>query len=129
MHWDAGAQRIAISLVDGGISGLSVSDDGVGIAQDELALALERHATSKLPNERIEEVETLGFRGEALPSIASVATLSIESRQAGADGWSIRCDNGALEAAQPCATPPGTRACRWPVRPRAGAPEVPAQRA
>jgi DNA mismatch repair protein MutL len=106
---DASAQRIAISLVGGGISGLSVSDDGVGIASDELSLALERHATSKLPDERIEAVETLGFRGEALPSIASVATLTIESRQAGADGWSIRCDNGVLEDVQPCATPPGTR--------------------
>jgi len=106
---DAGARRIAISLAGGGISGLSVTDDGIGIAHDELPLALERHATSKLPDEHIEAVETLGFRGEALPSIASVATLIIESRRAGADGWSIRCDNGVLEAVQPCATPPGTR--------------------
>lgn len=106
---DAGAQRIAISLAGGGISGLSVSDDGVGMSADELPVALERHATSKLPDDRIEAVETLGFRGEALPSIASVATLSIESRQAGGDGWSVRCDNGVLHAVQPCATPPGTR--------------------
>ncbi|MBO9582192.1 MAG: DNA mismatch repair endonuclease MutL [Sphingobium sp.] len=106
---DAGARRIGVSLAGGGISGLSVTDDGIGIARDELPLALERHATSKLPDEHIEAVETLGFRGEALPSIASVATLAIESRQAGADGWSIRCDNGVLEAVQPCATPPGTR--------------------
>ena len=106
---DAGARRLAVSLAGGGISGLSVTDDGIGMAPDELPLALERHATSKLPDERIEAVETLGFRGEALPSIASVATLSIESRQAGADGWSIRCDNGLLEAVQPIATPPGTR--------------------
>ncbi|MBO9671077.1 MAG: DNA mismatch repair endonuclease MutL [Sphingobium sp.] len=106
---DASARRIAVSLTGGGISGLSVTDDGIGIARDELPLALERHATSKLPDEHIEAVETLGFRGEALPSIASVATLAIESRQAGADGWSIRCDNGVLEALQPCATPPGTR--------------------
>ncbi|HEY1124535.1 MAG TPA: DNA mismatch repair endonuclease MutL [Sphingobium sp.] len=106
---DAGARRIVISLAGGGISGLSVTDDGIGIARDELPLALERHATSKLPDERIEAVETLGFRGEALPSIASVATLAIESRQAGADGWSIQCDNGALGTVQPAATPPGTR--------------------
>lgn len=106
---DAGASRIAISLTGGGIAGLSVTDDGIGIAREELPLALERHATSKLPDERIEAVETLGFRGEALPSIASVATLTIESRQAGSDGWSIRCDNGVLEGAEPCALPPGTR--------------------
>ncbi len=106
---DAGAARIAISLSGGGIAGLSVSDDGTGMTREQLPLALERHATSKLPDERIEAVETLGFRGEALPSIASVAMLSIESRQAGGEGWSIRCDNGVLEAVQPCATPPGTR--------------------
>jgi len=106
---DAGARRIAISLAGGGIAGLSVTDDGVGMARDELPLALERHATSKLPDERIEAVETLGFRGEALPSIASVATLVIESRQGGADGWSIRCDNGVLEPVQPCAMAPGTK--------------------
>jgi len=106
---DAGARRVAVSLSGGGIAELAVSDDGHGMAREELALALERHATSKLPDERIEAVETLGFRGEALPSIASVATLSIESRQAGGEGWSIRCDNGAIEATVPCATPPGTR--------------------
>ncbi len=106
---DAGAGRIAISLTGGGIAGLSVSDDGTGMTREELPLALERHATSKLPDERIEAVETLGFRGEALPSIASVATLSIESRQAGGEGWAVRCDNGVLDAVQPVATPPGTR--------------------
>ncbi len=106
---DAGARRVAISLSGGGIGGLGVSDDGIGIAREDLPLALERHATSKLPDERIEAVETLGFRGEALPSIASVATLSIESRKAGGDGWSIRCDNGVMEPVQPCAAPPGTR--------------------
>jgi len=106
---DAGASRIAITLSGGGISGLSVSDDGIGMARDELPVALERHATSKLPDDAIDAVETLGFRGEALPSIASVATLSIDSRQAGADGWTILCDNGVLGAVQPCAIPPGTR--------------------
>jgi DNA mismatch repair protein MutL len=106
---DAGAQRVAIALSDGGKAGIGVTDDGTGIARAELPLALERHATSKLPDERIEAVETLGFRGEALPSIASVARLTIESRQAGADGWSIACDNGAMSPVQPCAMPPGTR--------------------
>ncbi len=106
---DAGASRIAITLVGGGIDGLSVTDDGHGMSQDDLPVALERHATSKLPDEAIEAVETLGFRGEALPSIGSVATLTIESRQGSGDGWMVRCDNGAVSAIEPCAMPPGTR--------------------
>ena len=75
----------------------------------EIALALERHATSKLPDDAIEAVETLGFRGEALPSIASVARLSIESRVRGADGWRRIVDNGVLVEEGPAALPPGTR--------------------
>ena len=75
----------------------------------ELALALERHATSKLPDEDIDRVQTLGFRGEALPSIASVARLTIESRPVGAEGWARTIDNGALERDGPAALPPGTR--------------------
>src|SRR5919112_304339 len=85
---DAGATRISISLSQGGISRIEVADDGCGMAPAEMALALERHATSKLPGEEIEAVSTLGFRGEALPSIASVATLVVESRVRGRDGWS-----------------------------------------
>lgn len=106
---DAGAERIAVRLSDGGLAGIEVSDDGCGMAPDEVALALERHATSKLPDDAIEAVSTLGFRGEALPSIASVATLSIESRVRGADGWSRVIDNGAVVAEGPAALPPGTR--------------------
>ena len=60
---DAGANRIAIKLVDGGLTSLEVTDDGCGMSPEEMALALERHATSKLPNEAIEQVATLGFRG------------------------------------------------------------------
>jgi DNA mismatch repair protein MutL len=75
----------------------------------DMALALERHATSKLPDDAIEAVATLGFRGEALPSIASVARLTIESRVRGADGWSRTVDNGECVAEGPAALPPGTR--------------------
>jgi DNA mismatch repair protein MutL len=101
--------RIAIGLAGGGIDRIEVSDDGCGMRPDEMALALERHATSKLPDDRIEAVATLGFRGEALPSIASVALLRIESRPAGADGWRRVVDNGKLAGEGPAALPPGTR--------------------
>lgn len=105
---DAGASRIDIRLSAGGTERIEVIDDGCGMSPPDMALALERHATSKLPDERIEAVETLGFRGEALPSIASVARLTIESRVRGQDGWQRVVDNGALVGEGPCATPPGT---------------------
>src|SRR3569623_477303 len=106
---DAGATRIAVRLAGGGVDLIEVTDDGCGMAPPEMALALERHATSKLPDEAIENVVTLGFRGEALPSIASVARLTLESRVRGAEGWSRIVDNGALIAEGPAAIPPGTR--------------------
>ena len=106
---DAGARRIAVSLAGGGLEGIVVADDGRGMTRDELPLALERHATSKLPDDALERVATLGFRGEALPSIGSVARLRIESRVADGDGWAIVCDNGALEGPSPAAMAPGTR--------------------
>ncbi|MGZ8350341.1 MAG: DNA mismatch repair endonuclease MutL [Allosphingosinicella sp.] len=106
---DAGATRVVVSLAGGGIGRIEVADDGLGMAPDELALALARHATSKLPGDDIDQVETLGFRGEALPSIASVARLRLESRVRGADGWSRSVDNGRLEGEGPAALPPGTR--------------------
>ena len=106
---DAGASRIAVRLVAGGTELIEVIDDGCGMAPADMALALERHATSKLPDDAIEAVETLGFRGEALPSIASVARLTIESRLRGADGWSRTVDNGEVVAEGPAALPPGTR--------------------
>ncbi|MES3098917.1 DNA mismatch repair endonuclease MutL [Sphingomonas faeni] len=106
---DAGAGRIAILLVEGGTSRIEVADDGCGMTPAEMALALERHATSKLPDEFIESVVTLGFRGEALPSIASVARLTIESRIRGAEGWARTVDNGRVEREGPAALPPGTR--------------------
>ena len=106
---DAGAVRIAVALVEGGLGGIEVADDGCGMAPPEIALALERHATSKLPDEAIEDVATLGFRGEALPSIASVSRLTIESRVRGHDGWRRVIDNGVLADEGPAALPPGTR--------------------
>jgi DNA mismatch repair protein MutL len=106
---DAGAGRIAILLVEGGTSRIEVADDGCGMTPEDMALALERHATSKLPDEFIESVVTLGFRGEALPSIASVARLTIESRIRGAEGWARTVDNGRVEREGPAALPPGTR--------------------
>jgi DNA mismatch repair protein MutL len=106
---DAGATRISVVLSRGGLERIEVIDNGSGMAPDEIALALERHATSKLPGEEIDQVVTLGFRGEALPSIASVARLTIESRVRGADGWARVVDNGRLEGEGPAALPPGTR--------------------
>ena len=106
---DAGAGRVAILLVEGGTSRIEVADDGCGMTPADMALALERHATSKLPDEFIESVVTLGFRGEALPSIASVARLTIESRIRGAEGWARTVDNGRVEREGPAALPPGTR--------------------
>ncbi|WP_145201146.1 DNA mismatch repair endonuclease MutL [Sphingobium sp. B2] len=107
---DAGATRIAIRLSNGGLDRIEVSDDGVGMDSADMALALERHATSKMPDDdAIENVATLGFRGEALPSIASVARLSIDSRRQGGEGWNRTVDNGQLVAEGPAALPPGTR--------------------
>src|SRR3954464_8841936 len=114
---DAGASRISVALADGGTERIEVVDNGSGMAPAEIALALERHATSKLPDDAIDAVTTLGFRGEALPSIASVARVTIESRirpspgsgQAAPDGWSRIVDNGAVAGEGPAALPPGTR--------------------
>jgi len=107
---DAGASKIAIKLAEGGLDLVEVTDDGCGMQPREISLALERHATSKLPDEHIEKVVTLGFRGEALPSIASVARLTIESRPHGADqGWRRSVDHGVLLREGPAALPPGTR--------------------
>lgn len=106
---DAGAGAIAVSLRQGGLDGIVVTDDGHGMTREDMPLALERHATSKLPNEAIEQVRTLGFRGEALPSIASVACLTLASRPAGGDGWRLRTDNGVSAPLDPVAMQRGTR--------------------
>ena len=113
---DAGARRIGVTLTEGGLGRIEVVDDGFGMGPEAIALALERHATSKLPDSligmdgAIELVKTLGFRGEALPSIASVARLTVESREAGAaEGWRRVVDHGAVLADEPAALPTGTR--------------------
>ncbi len=107
---DAGSRQITIALTQGGLDGIQVTDDGCGMTSDDMALALERHATSKLPDEAIELVATLGFRGEALPSIASVARLTVESRVRGSsEGWRRVVDHGAVTDEGPAALPPGTR--------------------
>ena len=107
---DAGSSSISISLSRGGIDSIIVADDGHGMSADDLALAVRRHATSKLPDGRLDDIRFLGFRGEALPSIGAVSRLEITSRQAGSqEGWQITVDAGDVSAAQPAAMDRGTR--------------------
>ncbi len=107
---DAGARHIDVVLRDGGRSEIIVADDGIGMDRDELVIAVERHATSKLPGDDLEDIATLGFRGEALPSIASVSRMTLTSRAAGADsGWRLTVEGGAKGAPEPAAHPKGTR--------------------
>jgi DNA mismatch repair protein MutL len=107
---DAGARRIAVVLKEGGRSFISVVDDGVGMTREEMALAVERHCTSKLPDDDLTDIRTLGFRGEALPSIASVSRFVLTSRPAGADtAWSLDIEGGAKGEPRPAAHPAGTR--------------------
>src|SRR5690348_13167038 len=95
---DAGARRVAVALKEGGRTLISVVDDGVGMSPEELTLAVERHCTSKLPDDDLSHIRTLGFRGEALPSIASVSRFTIASRPVGADtAWSLEIDGGAKQ--------------------------------
>jgi len=107
---DAGARSLQIDIAAGGQKLIRVRDDGNGINKAELALALSRHATSKISNlEDLEAVVSLGFRGEALPSIASVARLTLCSHAAGADSaWQIDADGGVISAPRPAAHPDGT---------------------
>lgn len=108
---DAGATRIAVSLVEGGRALITVVDDGSGMSAQEMALAVERHCTSKLSDgDDLLDIRTLGFRGEALPSIASVSRFALTSRPKGADSaWTLRIDGGAKSEPVPAAHPPGTR--------------------
>ena len=106
---DAGPGHVSIRLHAGGLDLVEVADDGCGMNPDEMRLALERHATSKLPNDAIDRVTSFGFRGEALPSIASVSRLTLESRVRGSDGWRIQVDHGEQAGEGPAALPPGTR--------------------
>ncbi|MDH3580136.1 MAG: DNA mismatch repair endonuclease MutL [Hyphomicrobiales bacterium] len=107
---DAGAERIDIVAAGGGLALLCVSDDGCGMDEADLALAVERHATSKLASDDLLAIDTLGFRGEALPSIGSVAKLSIQSRRQGAgDGAEIHVKGGTKTGPRPAAFNTGTR--------------------
>jgi DNA mismatch repair protein MutL len=107
---DAGASRIEIELEEAGVKLCRIRDDGGGIPRDELPLALARHATSKISSlEELEQVATLGFRGEALPSIASVSRLQITSRQRSADAaFMLDSADGGSGGVSPAAHPPGT---------------------
>ena len=106
---DAGASAVAIRLSAGGLDLVEVSDDGSGMSRDDMHLAIERHATSKLPGDAIDQVTSFGFRGEALPSIASVSRFTLESRVRGADGWRLAIDHGERTGEGPASLPPGTR--------------------
>jgi DNA mismatch repair protein MutL len=106
---DAGAHEIEIVTAAGGLSLIRVTDDGAGMSEADLSLAVERHATSKLTDDDLFNIATLGFRGEALPSIGSIATLSIKTRQRGAEsGLEIVVDRGAKGGLRPAALNSGT---------------------
>ena len=99
---DAGATKIEIIMRNGGRSFISVTDNGCGMSKRDLVLAVERHATSKLPTDNLDSISTLGFRGEALPSIGAVSRLTIKTRSKDMDtGWSINVTGGDIEAVGP----------------------------
>jgi len=108
---DAGARQVKVRLEQGGKRAIRVSDDGRGIARDELALSLRRHATSKIASlEDLEQVATLGFRGEALPSIASVSRLDLASAHEGEPhGWALKVRRGEISEIEPSPLQSGTR--------------------
>lgn len=107
---DAGADRIEVSLTGGGKNLIVVTDNGCGMEREELPLAVERHATSKLPENDLFKINFLGFRGEALPSIASISRLTIDSRPKDAEnGWCIKVSGGEKGGIQPVSMNLGTR--------------------
>lgn len=107
---DAGAKRIDVVASEGGRALIAVEDDGVGMAAGELELAVERHATSKLPDDDLVEIRQLGFRGEALPSLGAVGRLAIASRARGAsEAWAIAVDAGKVSPVKPANQRAGTR--------------------
>ena len=107
---DAGAREIEIVTVNGGLSLIRVTDDGCGMGPQDLALCVERHATSKLSGDNLFDIRTLGFRGEALPSIGSIATLSVASRPRASDQpLEIVVDRGTKGQLRPAALNSGTR--------------------
>src|SRR5437870_9232742 len=107
---DAGAKRIEVVADGGGRRLMRVSDDGEGMTRDDLALAVERHATSKLADDDLLAIRTLGFRGEALPSIGAVAHLTITTRHAAEPhAWAITVEGGVKSVAKPAALGVGAR--------------------
>ncbi len=107
---DAGATRIDVVMRDGGRSLISVTDNGKGMSREELELCFERHATSKLPDEDLVNIEHLGFRGEAIPSIASVSRMSITSRNAeDENAWKFSVEGGRRGDVEPIGAQQGTR--------------------
>ena len=107
---DAGARKIEVVTDGGGRRLIRVGDDGEGMTRQDLALAVERHATSKLPDDDLLDIRTLGFRGEALPSIGAVARLAITTRHAGEPhAWTIEVAGGEKSAVKPAALSVGTR--------------------
>ena len=107
---DAGAKRIEITLKGGGKNLIIIEDDGKGMDKEDLALATERHATSKLPSDDLFNVQFLGFRGEAIPSIASISKMKISTRTADSqDGWEIEIKGGQKSEIRPCSKSKGTR--------------------
>ncbi|MBX7146276.1 MAG: DNA mismatch repair endonuclease MutL [Alphaproteobacteria bacterium] len=107
---DAGATKIDVAIKQGGKELIIVSDNGKGMDAQELELAVERHATSKLPNNNLINIQTLGFRGEALPSIGAVGKLTLSSRKVGhEDAWSIEVIGGVKEKIKPTSLDQGTR--------------------
>ncbi|MHC8510127.1 MAG: DNA mismatch repair endonuclease MutL [Rhodospirillales bacterium] len=107
---DAGATRIDITIRDGGRAEITVADNGRGMTAGEITLAVERHATSKLPDDSLGEIRTLGFRGEALPSIGAVSRMEITSRaQGAAEAWAVTVEGGAVSPPVPAAGGEGAR--------------------
>ena len=107
---DAGATKIEIIMRNGGRTFISVTDNGCGMSKRDLVLAVERHATSKLPTDNLDSISTLGFRGEALPSIGAVSRLTIKTRSKDMDtGWSINVTGGDIEAVVPSPLKIGTQ--------------------
>lgn len=107
---DAGATKVDVTLREGGRTLLSVTDNGRGMTPEELSLAVERHATSKLPDDDLFNIAFMGFRGEALPSIGSVARMRLTSRPKGSDSaWTLAIEGGVKGEPEPAAHPFGTR--------------------
>ncbi len=105
---DAGSTRVSVDIREGGKSLIRIVDDGCGMSRDELVAALDRHATSKLPDDDLLNIQHLGFRGEALPSIAAVSRLTIRTKMDGHDAWEIRVEGGRKGEPEPASHAQGT---------------------